>query len=126
MQALVKSPLYVGGSLDRGGGHLHPLRYALALAREAEAAGVVIHERTEVTALTKGAPARLTTPRGTVTADHVILAGNGYMPLLDQKVASHVMPINSFIAATEPLGDRCNDILAKDIDVSDSKFVFNN
>lgn len=125
MQALVKSPLYVGGSLDRGGGHLHPLRYALALAREAEAAGVVIHERTEVTALTKGAPARLTTPRGTVTADHVILAGNGYMPLLDQRVASHVMPINSFIAATEPLGDRWTDILAKDIAVSDSKFVVN-
>ncbi len=125
MQALVKSPLYVGGTMDHGGGHLHPLRYALALARMAEAAGAVIHERTEVTALTKGQLARLTTPKGTVTADHVILAGNGYMPLLDGQVASHVMPINSFIAATEPLGDRWTDVLAQDIAVSDSKFVVN-
>ncbi len=35
------------------------------------------------------------------------------------------MPINSFIAATEPLPDRWQDILAQDIAVADSKFVVN-
>lgn len=125
MRALVKSPLYVAGSIDQSGGHLHPLRYALALGRAAEGAGAVIHETTEVTALSKGQPARLTTPLGTVTADHVILAGNGYMPNLDDQVAARVMPINSFIAATEPLGDRWTDVLAEDIAVSDNRFVVN-
>ncbi len=35
------------------------------------------------------------------------------------------MPINSFIAATEPLGDRWTEVLAEDIAVADSKFVVN-
>jgi gamma-glutamylputrescine oxidase len=55
----------------------------------------------------------------------VIFAGNGYLPDLDRKLSARVMPINSFIAATEPLGDRWTDILAKDIAVADSKFVVN-
>jgi gamma-glutamylputrescine oxidase len=124
-RALVKSPLYTGGLLDRGAGHVHPLRYALALAREAERAGAIIHERSEVTRVDSGTPARLVTARGTVTADHVILAGNGYLPDIAPQVNARVMPINSFIAATEPLGDRWQDILAQDIAVADSKFVVN-
>lgn len=124
-RALVKSPRYVGGGVDPGGGHLHPLAYAFALAREAEAAGAIIHERTEVTAIRPGNPVRLETSSGTVTADDAIIAGNGYLPGLLPEVASRVMPINSFIAATEPLPDRWQDVLAEDIAVSDSKFVVN-
>lgn len=122
---LVKSPLYKGGTLDRGGGHLHPLQYALALAGAAEAAGAVIHEGSEVTALQHGAPVIVETPKGRVVADHVILAGNGYLPGIERKVAATVMPINSFIAATEPLPDRWHEVLAEDIAVADSKFVVN-
>lgn len=124
-RALVKSPLYVGGVLDHGAGHVHPLRYALALARAAEAAGATIHEMTEVTRIDTGSPARLVTARGTLTAPHVILAGNGYLPDIAPQVNARVMPINSFIAATEPLPDRWHDILAQDIAVADSKFVVN-
>lgn len=129
MQALVCTKSYVGGVLDMGAGHLHPLRFALGLARAAEAAGAVIHERTEVTRLDApghaGAPATLHTPHGRLRADHVILAGNGYMQGLDGQVAARVMPINSFIAATEPLGERAAQVLARDIAVADSKFVVN-
>ncbi len=125
MQALVKTPLYKGGTLDMGAGHIHPLRYALALARRAEDLGAVIHERSEVTQIEKGAKAVLHTARGKVTADHAIIAGNGYLPNLDGRIAARVMPINSFIAATEPLGARWTEVLAQDIAVADSKFVVN-
>ncbi len=124
MRDLVKTPLYKGGNLDRGAGHIHPLRYALGLARAAEAAGARICELTEATGVADGTPVRVTTPHGTVTADHAILAGNGYMPDLSPKVAARVMPINSFIAATEPLADP-RAVLAEDIAVADSKFVVN-
>jgi gamma-glutamylputrescine oxidase len=124
-RALVKSPLYVGGTLDRGAGHIHPLRYALALARAAEGAGVVIHEGSIVLGIDKGEPATLRTKDGELRAQHVILAGNGYMPDLEPQVAARVMPINSFIGATEPLGNRWTDVLADDIAVADSKFVVN-
>jgi gamma-glutamylputrescine oxidase len=125
MQALVRTPRYQGGILDHGAGHIHPLRYALALARVAEAAGAIIHEETEVIRLDKTSPAVVQTPRGRVTADHVIIAGNGYLPNIEGQIAARVMPINSFIAATEPLGDRWTDVLAQDIAVADSKFVVN-
>lgn len=124
-RALVKSPLYVAGALDRGAGHIHPLRYALALARAAERAGAVIHEGSIVLGIEKGQPAILRTRDGELRADHVILAGNGYMPDLEPQVAARVMPINSFIGATEPLGNRWTEVLAEDIAVADSKFVVN-
>lgn len=122
---LVKSPLYKGGVLDRGAGHIHPLRYALALARAAEAAGATIHEMSEVHRIDRGTPATVRTGQGLVHADHVIVAGNGYLPHIEGHVAARVMPINSFIAATEPLPDRWQEVLAEDIAVADSKFVVN-
>ncbi len=123
--ALVKSPRYASGVLDRGAGHIHPLRYALALARSAERAGAVIHEHSEVLHVERGDPATLRTAEGTLAAPHVILAGNGYMPDLDGAYAAHVMPINSFIGATAPLGNRWTEVLAEDVAVADSKFVVN-
>jgi gamma-glutamylputrescine oxidase len=125
LREIVRTPLYRGGILDMGAGHLHPMRYALGLARAAEAAGATICEHSDVTRIEHGARVTFHTPQGRLRAAHAILAGNGYLPLLDRAVASHVMPINSFIAATEPLGDRASAILSRDIAVADSKFVVN-
>ncbi len=122
---IVRSPVYAGGQLDMGAGHLHPLRYVMALAKAAEQAGVVIHEGSEVHRIDTSAPAKVQTGRGHVLADHVILAGNGYLPGLARKVAARVMPINSFICATEPLGPRAAEVLSRDIAVADSRFVVN-
>jgi gamma-glutamylputrescine oxidase len=55
----------------------------------------------------------------------VILACNGYLGGLNRRVAARVMPINNFIAATEPLGDRIKDVLPRDVAVADSRFVVN-
>lgn len=121
-RAICPATVYEGGVLDMGAGHIHPLRYAQGLARAAEAAGAVIHETTEVTRIDG---TQLVTPGGTVQAGHVILAGNGYLPDLDRRYAARVMPINSFIAATAPLGNRAAEVLRRDIAVADSKFVVN-
>ncbi|WP_050931455.1 NAD(P)/FAD-dependent oxidoreductase [Aestuariivita boseongensis] len=123
--AVCPSPAYHGGAVDWGAGHLHPLNYALGLAAAAEAAGAVIHENTHVHHIDEGAQTVVRTDKGRVIADHVILACNGYLGGLNRKVAARVMPINNFIAATEPLGDEAARVLAKDIAVADSKFVVN-
>ncbi|WP_342078762.1 FAD-binding oxidoreductase [Yoonia sp. SS1-5] len=122
---IVKSPRYQGGTLDMGAGHLHPLRYALALARAAEAAGARIYDRSEVHDVAPGDPSEIRTNRGRVHASHVIFAGNGYLPHINRPIAAKVMPINSFICATAPLGDKAAEILTRDIAVADSKFVVN-
>lgn len=123
LQGLVRSPRYSGGVLDPEGAHLHPLDFVRGLARAAEAAGVTIHEMTEVTHVGEGGAI---TALGRVSAEHVILACNGYLGALQGEVARHVMPINNFIIATEPLGaDRAADLLTRDVAVADSKFVVN-
>lgn len=125
MRSLVKSQQYEGGLLDMGAGHIHPLRYAFGLARLAEAAGARIYERSEVLRIDRGDPATVATDKGHVKARHVILAGNGYLPNLERKVAARVMPLNSFICATEPLGDRADQVFGQDVAVNDSKWVVN-
>ncbi|ATG39182.1 NAD(P)/FAD-dependent oxidoreductase [Phaeobacter piscinae] len=125
LEAICPSPAYVGGSLDTGAAHLHPLAYALGLARAAAAAGVQICEGSEVLDIGDGAQIRLRTAEGQVTADHLILACNGYLGGLNRQVAARVMPINNFIAATEPLGEQAARVLARDVAVADSKFVVN-
>ncbi|MEM8788356.1 MAG: FAD-binding oxidoreductase [Pseudomonadota bacterium] len=126
LRAELDSPLYVGGVYDRGAGHLHPLNYALGLAAAAEARGAVIHEMTRVTRVTSTHPHKLTTPAGTVTADRVIYAGNGYLGGLEPHAGRRIMPINNYIVATEPLGaDTARSLIRNHAAVADSKFVVN-
>lgn len=123
--ALCPSPVYRGGILDHDAAHLHPLNFAIGLARAARDAGVRIFEETEVHHIEETSPAVVRTDRGRVVADHVVLACNGYMGALNRKVAARVMPINNFIAATEPLGDEAVKVLTRDVAVADSYFVVN-
>lgn len=125
LQAICPSPAYVGGSLDMGAGHLHPLNFAIGLAGAARKAGARICEHSEVTEIRHGAKVTVKTAEGSVTADHLVLACNGYLGDLDRKVAARVMPINNYVVATEPLGDEAAKVLTRDIAVADSKFVIN-
>ncbi|MBB5722701.1 gamma-glutamylputrescine oxidase [Loktanella ponticola] len=122
---VVASPLYDGGTIDWGGAHIHPLRYALRLAKAAENAGAVIYENSAVHHIDKGAKVTLRTSKGQIKADHLIIATNGYIAGLERKVAATIMPINSFICATAPLNEDQNNILKKDIAVEDSKYFVN-
>jgi gamma-glutamylputrescine oxidase len=124
-RAVVPSSAFAGGAIDWGAGHIHPLNYALGLARAAVATGARIHENTLVHRIAPGAKPVVQTDGGRVECDHVILACNGYLGGLDRHVAARVMPINNFIVATEPLGERAAEVLTKDIAVADSRFVVN-
>ncbi len=123
--ALCPSPAYRGGILDHGAGHLHPLRFVLGLAEAAERAGVRIFENSAVHHVDKGARPRVRTSSGTLKAEHLVLACNGYLGGLDRQVAARVMPINNFIVATAPLDTRTAEVLTRDVAVSDDLFVIN-
>lgn len=125
IRRLIGSPVYKGGDIDRGAGHVHPLNYAIGLAMAAVKAGVIIHEKTLVHAVEGGAKPVVRAQHGRVLADQVILAANGYLGGLEPKVAARVMPINNFIVATEPLGDRAREVLSEPVAVADTKFVVN-
>ena len=126
LQALVPSPGLHGGAIDMGGGHLHPLAYALGLARGALAAGAVLHEGSRVQRIAPGEPATVVTDRARIRARFVILGCNGYLGGLVPQVAARVMPINNFIVATRPLSAaEAATVLNGGHAVADSRFVVN-
>lgn len=116
---------YKGGILFSNAAHLHPLRYALGLAKVANENGLRIFEQSPVQKIIKGTPVVLKTNKTSIKAKYVIYACNGYLGTLEPKVASRVMPINNYIVATEPLNNPKHQVLTQDIAVADSKFVVN-
>ena len=117
-----------GATLDMGGGHCHPLNLALGLARAAEGAGARIYDRSPVVAVEQGDPAHQirTAAGGAVRAETVLYACNGYLAGLEPRTAARVMPINSFVVATEPLDETvARGLIRDDVAVADSRFVVN-
>ena len=117
--------VYHGGVFDGGGGHLHPLKLAIGMARAAATLGAKLFENSHVTAYVQRSDGiHLTLGNGaTVHAQHLLICGNGYMEGLNEQIDAHVMPINNFILTTEPLDDPA--ILPHDHAASDSRFVVN-
>ncbi|TFL19858.1 NAD(P)/FAD-dependent oxidoreductase [Jannaschia formosa] len=109
---------YAGGVLDRRAGYCNPLAYVLGLARAAEAAGAEIYETTEVIRIGE----RVETGSGHVSARFVLQATNGYAPGLTARTAARVLPINNYIAVTEPLP---TPPMADPVAVADGRFVVN-
>jgi gamma-glutamylputrescine oxidase len=119
---------YHGGFHDPAGGHVHPLNYVLGLAALAEAKGARIFEHSAAVSVTPGAPATSITAKGRVVADHVILACDariGELPVKGCRTpgAGRLMPVWSYIVATEPLGRRAAELLPTNMAVSDTRFA---
>ncbi len=123
--ALVPSPAYVGGSLDKGAGHIHPLNFCIGLGNAAAEAGAQIYGQSPVHHIVQGPQTLVQTDKGRVICDTVILATNGYGAGLMRQTAARVMPINNFIVATEPLGADAAKVLTQNIAVADDRFVVN-
>ncbi|HJV42782.1 FAD-binding oxidoreductase [Caulobacter sp.] len=118
--------VYHGGLVDRGGGHVHPLKLAQGLARQAMAAGAVIHEHSRAETWRRaGDRIIVETARGRVTCERLILTGDGCLNAMAGPACSRVMPINNFIAVTAPLGPLAGEIIRSNAAVSDSRFVVN-
>lgn len=126
LAAELGTDVYHGGLIDRGGGHVHPLKLALGMARAAMAAGAVVHEHTRAESWTRqGGRIVVETALGRVTCDQLILSGDGLLNAMAGGARARVMPINNFIAVTAPLGDLAETIIRSNAAVADSRFVVN-
>jgi gamma-glutamylputrescine oxidase len=125
LRARVRSPRYADGLYERNALHLHPLNYAIGLAAAAAGQGVRVHEDSEVWRLRReGAHWRLDTPHGELLAEQVVLACGGYLAGLDRRIDRSVLPIATYVMATEPLGERLGDCLRTRAAVYDTRFAF--
>ncbi len=114
-----------GALRDRDGGHLHPLVFVTGLADIAEKAGARLFDSTPVASIdSNDLRVEVETPNGTVRAQHVVLAGNGYMRDLDGEADARVLPITNFVIATKPIGAGSDDgpLPFRDA-VADTRFV---
>jgi glycine/D-amino acid oxidase-like deaminating enzyme len=90
--------------LDRRGGQLNPLGYARGLAQAAMQAGAAVFGSTPALRVQRnGAHWQVQTPTGTVRADNLVLATNGYTDDLWAGLRRNIVPVYSAIVASEPL-----------------------
>jgi glycine/D-amino acid oxidase-like deaminating enzyme len=100
----IGSDAYAGGLVDEASAGVNPARYVAGLAHAAQRAGAQLFQHAPVERIARsGSDWQLTTPRGTLRAGAVLLASGGYsgpaMPALRRKI----VPLGSYIIATEPL-----------------------
>lgn len=121
VRAELSSKRYFDALHWRNAFHIHPLNYALGLAKLAAEAGCRIFEETPALAIDPaGVRKRIDTPNGRVRATHVVLAGNVQLGNLMPSLAATLLPVTTFVMVTEPLGDRLGQFVRYRGAVSDT------
>jgi len=116
---------YSDALFERGAFHFHPLKYVRGLHAAAVEQGVAVHEASPAIALERRAGGwRIRTPGATVDARQVVLACGGYLAGLCRRVDAAVLPIATYVMATEPLGARLGEAMSTRAAVYDTRFAF--
>jgi glycine/D-amino acid oxidase-like deaminating enzyme len=108
VQEEIGSQHYPGGMVLEESSAIHPGRYFTGLVKRAVAAGVDLHTGVAAQRLARQRMAGGTdvvTDRGTIRARDVLVATNGYTDGLVPWLRQRVMPIGSYIVATEPMSE---------------------
>ena len=116
--------IYHGALREQNAGHFHPLNYCLGLADAALKAGAVIYEHSPVVEVDTGAKPWARTAKGKVSARFMIIGGNAYLGKVVKPLYGRVMPVASYIIATEPLGEERAVALIRDNEaVANTNFI---
>jgi len=108
LSAEIGSTIYHGGMVDEVSAGLNPERYVAGLGRAAMNAGAAIFERTQVQRIERASNQgeqgwSITTARGSLWAREVFAATSGYTGKATPALRKRLIPIGSFIIATEIL-----------------------
>lgn len=123
LAARLGTDAYHGGWEHRGGGHINPYAFTVGLARGAASEGVTIFEQSPALNLTRTPTGwRIKTPTGDLHAEKVVLATAAHTGSLWPELQRSIVPVTSYQAATEPLGDLANTILPGNEASSDTRF----
>ena len=125
VRELVASDRYIAGLHDHNSGHLHPLKYVRSLAAAAQRAGVTIREHSRVLQHVRAAGAlHLVTESGQLRCRQIVYAGNAWLGAAVPALARRIMPVGTYIVATEPLGEAAaRALLPENTAVTDINWV---
>lgn len=129
----IQTDIYYGGLVIKRAGGVHPARYHAALATACESAGALLFQYTQATEIVqksgKGFSVTITSTVGaqqkrTISASEVVVATNGYSTRLTPWLANRVIPVKSYIIATEPVSNNTvRDLIPNQRMISDTKRV---
>lgn len=121
----IGSDFYYGGIAIEQSAKLHPALFHRGLLAACRRAGAVLAPHTEATAIRRpGAGFEVETTRGTVKAEHVFVAVNGYVGPLMPKLRRRLVPISSQIIATEEIPeDLARSLIPKGRTISETPRV---
>ncbi|MGD9598578.1 MAG: NAD(P)/FAD-dependent oxidoreductase [Steroidobacteraceae bacterium] len=124
VRGLIASDRYLAGTYDARSGHLHPLNYTLGLAAAAVRAGARCFEDSRALSFDGEGTVRVRTAGGSVRCRHLALCGNAWLGDTAPGIARRIMPVGTYIVATEPLGaTRARALIANDAAVTDINWV---
>ncbi len=115
----LNSPRYFQSLYDASAFHVHPLRYALLIARRAEAAGALLHEQSSALELSGSSGNWMVrTAHGRVRAAHVVHTVSALDRTIHSPTGRGVLPVATYVAVTESLQQ---DAIRTQSAVSDSR-----
>lgn len=122
---LVASERYITGLHDSNSGHIHPLKYVRGLAAAAQRAGVTLHEGSRVLRhVRRDGALRLLTADGELACRQVVFAGNAWLAGTAPALYRRIMPVSTYIVATEPLGESlARQLLPQNTAITDINWI---
>ena len=121
----ISSKMYLAGMLNSRSYHINPLKLTIGLAKVAQENKVMIFENTSVAKIIeKGDRVLIVTEKATIKANKVVVACNGYLDTLLGSKKNKFIPINNYVVATEPLGEKkAREIIKNNYAVCDTRFI---
>lgn len=121
----INSNLYYSGILTKDSYHLNPLKLLNGMTKETIKKGVKIFENTPVKKIKEeNLSVKITTELNNIYAKKVVVCCNGYLDSLLGNVRKNFMPINNYVIATEPLGEKkAKELIKQNCAVVDSRFM---
>lgn len=127
MKSEIGTDVYHGALVDEVSAGLNPAQFVMGLARAAAVAGAILCAGARVTKLEGSEPRFiLQTTRGALRAKSVLVATSGYTGGLARNLQKRIIPIGSYIIATEKLSDElAHELSPKNRMIFDYKHFLN-
>ncbi len=127
LRSEIGTDLYHGALVDEVSGGLNPAQYVAGLADAAARAGAMLCAQARVTKIERREGRFfIQTERGSLEAESVLAATSGYTGGVTKKLQKKIIPIGSFIIATEKLSDElAHELSPKNRMIFDTKHFLN-
>ncbi|MUT27191.1 MULTISPECIES: FAD-binding oxidoreductase [Mesorhizobium] len=125
LRSRLRTRRYHGGLFEPNAFHFHPLKYVLGVAQAAMQGGARVFEQSSACAIERdGMSFVVRTPEGAVRAKDVVFAGGAYTRGVSPQIERAILPIATYVIATEPLGARLAEAIDASHAVYDTRFAF--